>query len=109
MARDLPARSAVKNGPKTVENGRDARGRFLPGNAGGGRPANPFARYQAELRGALLAEVKPADLLPDAGGSGLRAGLLIGTMFPLGVVAAALAYSITARHRAHNACATNTP
>jgi hypothetical protein len=50
------------NGPKTVENGRDAHGRFLPGNPGGGRPANPFGRYQAELRGALLAEVAPADL-----------------------------------------------
>lgn len=61
MGRDLPART-VFHGPKTVENGRDARGRFLPGNSGGGRPANPFARYQAELRGALLAEVKSTDL-----------------------------------------------
>jgi hypothetical protein len=33
------------------------------GPGGPGRPpANPFARYQAELRGVLLAEVKPADL-----------------------------------------------
>jgi fucose permease len=38
-----------------------------------------------------------ADMLPDAGGSGLRAGLLIGTTFPLGVVATALALGIAAR------------
>jgi hypothetical protein len=64
MARDLPART-VFNGPQTVANGRDARGRFVAGaQPGPGRPvaANPFARYQAELRGALLAEVRPADL-----------------------------------------------
>jgi hypothetical protein len=60
MARDPPA--TVFNGPKTVETGRDARGRFLPANAGGGRPANPFARYQGEWRQALLAEVTPADV-----------------------------------------------
>ena len=30
------------------DNGRDARGRFAPGNAGG--PGNPFARRVAELR-----------------------------------------------------------
>ena len=59
MASELPARL---HGGQTVRNGRDARGRFLPGNPGGGRPANPFGRYQAELRGALLAEVKPADV-----------------------------------------------
>ena len=50
-----------------------------------------------------------ADRLPDAGGAGLRAGLLIGTMFPLGVVATALAYSIAARRRAHDAPAPHTP
>jgi len=62
MARDLPART-VKNGLETGTNGRDARtGRFTPGNAGGGRPANPFGRYQRELRGALLAAVRPDDL-----------------------------------------------
>src|SRR5207248_10793741 len=32
--------------------GRDARGRFAPGNPGG--PGNPFARRVAELRTALL-------------------------------------------------------
>jgi hypothetical protein len=50
-----------------------------------------------------------ANLLPDAGGSGLRAGLLIGTTFPLGVVATALAPGIAARRRAHDARATYTP
>jgi len=50
-----------------------------------------------------------ADLLPDAGGSGLRAGLLIAAVFPLGVVTIALAYGIAARRRAHDACATHTP
>jgi hypothetical protein len=58
MASELPARL---NGGQTVRNGRDARGRFTPGNSGG-RPANPFGRYQRELRGALLAAVRPGDL-----------------------------------------------
>ena len=40
-----------------------------------------------------------AALLPAAS-SGLRAGLLLGTMFPLGVVVTAVAYGITARRRA---------
>ena len=62
MARHLPARRTVKNGLKTVETDRDARGRFLPGNPGGGRPANPFGRYQRELRGAVLTAVTLADL-----------------------------------------------
>jgi fucose permease len=44
-----------------------------------------------------------ASLLPDTGGAGLRAGLLLGTIFPLGVVATALAYGITARHHGHDA------
>jgi hypothetical protein len=60
MARDLPA---VLPRGKPAHTGRDARGRFVSGAAPGpGRPANPFARYQAELRQALLAEVSPADL-----------------------------------------------
>jgi fucose permease len=37
-------------------------------------------------------------LLP-AGTSGLRAGVLVGTLFPLGVVAAAIAYGFTARRQ----------
>jgi hypothetical protein len=61
MARDLPA---VKNGGKTVKTGRDALGRFTTGGPPGpGRPvANPFGRYQTELRQALLAQVRPGDL-----------------------------------------------
>lgn len=50
-----------------------------------------------------------ADLLPDAGGSGLRAGLLIGAVFPLGVVATALGYRIAVRRHAPDACVTHTP
>src|ERR671922_401476 len=61
MGQDLPARTFL-NGPKTGETGRDARGRFVPGNPGGGRPANPFARQQAQLRQTVLDEVNEADL-----------------------------------------------
>jgi hypothetical protein len=61
MGQDLPART-VFNGPKTGETGRDARGRLVPGNPGGGRPANPFARQQAQLRQTVLDEVNEADL-----------------------------------------------
>ena len=50
-----------------------------------------------------------AALLPDAGGAGLRAGLLLGTIFPLGVVVTAIAYGITARRRVHDARGTNAP
>lgn len=61
-ARDLPARRRL-DGPQTGAYGRDAKGRFLPGNPGGGRPpSNPFARYGAELRAVLLAEVTPTEL-----------------------------------------------
>ena len=59
MARDLPAVFRGENGGKPSTAARDARGRFLPGSAGGGRPANPFGRYQRELRLALVAEVTP--------------------------------------------------
>jgi hypothetical protein len=41
-------------------NGRDAQGRFLPGNPGG--PGNPFARRSAHLRRAFLEAVSDADL-----------------------------------------------
>jgi hypothetical protein len=63
MARHLPART-VFNGLETGKTGRDHKGRFVAGvPLGPGRPvANPFARYQAELRAALLAEVTPADV-----------------------------------------------
>ena len=46
--------------PAATENGRDARGRFAPGNAGG--PGNPFARRVAQLRKVLLEAVSDADL-----------------------------------------------
>jgi hypothetical protein len=63
MARDLPAVLPGANGEKPVPSRRDAKGRFVAGaSPGPGRPANPFARYQAELRAALLAEVSPADV-----------------------------------------------
>jgi|SRR5919109_3201449 hypothetical protein len=63
MARDLPAVLPGGNGRKPPTPERDARGRFVAGaSPGPGRPANPFARYQAELRAALLAEVTPADV-----------------------------------------------
>src|SRR6516225_3354158 len=43
-----------------AENGRDARGRFAPGNVGG--PGNPFARRVAQLRTVLLEAVSDEDL-----------------------------------------------
>ena len=42
-------------------------------------------------------------LLPDDGSAGPRAGLLIGTVFPLLVVATALAYAIVTYRRGHAA------
>jgi hypothetical protein len=47
------------------ENGRDARGRFTAGNAGG--PGNPFARRVAELRKVLLETVTDDELRIVAG------------------------------------------
>lgn len=41
-------------------NGRDARGRFAVGNAGG--PGNPHAARVGQLRAALLDAVTPADV-----------------------------------------------
>ena len=43
-----------------ANDGRDAKGRFAAGNAGG--PGNPFARQVAALRQALLDSVTPADM-----------------------------------------------
>ena len=48
--------SPSTNGP----DGRDARGRFAKGNAGG--PGNPHARKVAQLRSALLRAVSAGDL-----------------------------------------------
>jgi fucose permease len=50
-----------------------------------------------------------AALLPDVNSVGLRAGLLVGTTFPLGGVATALAYGIAAYRRVHDARSTNDP
>ena len=50
-----------------------------------------------------------AALLPDVSGAGLRAGLLLGTTFPLGVVAMAVAYGMTARRHVHDARGTPAP
>lgn len=42
------------------DGGRDSRGRFTRGNAGG--PGNPHGRRTAQLRAALLGAIRPADL-----------------------------------------------
>src|SRR5216684_4080528 len=44
----------------TTNNGRDARGRFAPGNVGG--PGNPFAQKVAALRTALIETVTEEDM-----------------------------------------------
>ena len=41
--------------PNDTANGRDSRGRFAPGNAGG--PGNPYNRRVAELRRIMLEEI----------------------------------------------------
>jgi hypothetical protein len=41
-------------------NGRDAQGRFAPGNPGG--PGNPFARRSAAMRTAFLEAISPDDI-----------------------------------------------
>ena len=50
-----------------------------------------------------------AALLPDNGSAGLRTGLLLGTIFPLGIVATAVLYGITTRHRVRDARPPNAP
>jgi hypothetical protein len=52
--------TATKNTKEKNTNGRDARGRFIPGNKGG--PGNPFARKVAELRKALVNFVTEDDM-----------------------------------------------
>ena len=49
----------------------------------------------------LLAEI--GSMLPDDGGSGLRVGLLVGTVFPLLVVAATLTWAALDRARSTGA------
>ena len=41
--------------------GRDARGRFSKGNAGG--PGNPFARYVAKLRASMICSVTAQEII----------------------------------------------
>jgi hypothetical protein len=41
--------------------------------------------------------------------AGLRTGLLLGTIFPLGIVATAVMYGITTRHRVLDTRAHNAP
>jgi MFS family permease len=50
-----------------------------------------------------------AALLPDGGSAGLRTGLLLGRIFPLGIVATAVLYGITTRHRGLDARVPNAP
>jgi hypothetical protein len=45
---------------RTKTEGRDARGRFVKGNAGG--PGNPFAKQTARLRQVMLETITEADL-----------------------------------------------
>jgi hypothetical protein len=52
--------------PGSADGGRDAKGRFAPGNAGG--PGNPFARRTAELRREFLC----AERFDGAGGRDVR-------------------------------------
>jgi hypothetical protein len=51
---------ATTNGKEQNTNGRDARGRFAPGNKSG--PGNPFARKVAELRKTLVNFVTEDDM-----------------------------------------------
>ena len=43
-----------------IDSGRDENGRFVAGNKGG--PGNPFGRYTAQLRVALLAAITEEDM-----------------------------------------------
>jgi hypothetical protein len=63
VARIAEIVSKARNGHQpqpAEENGRDARGRFAPGNVGG--PGNPYARQTARLRAALLEVVTEEDI-----------------------------------------------
>jgi hypothetical protein len=56
----------AKNGGKTAGNGsrrgRDALGRFMAGNRGGGRPKNPYGRRCAALRAAFAEAISVGDV-----------------------------------------------
>jgi hypothetical protein len=55
-----PESENVQSAQARASNGRDARGRFAPGNVGG--PGNPFARKVATLRTALIETVTEEDM-----------------------------------------------
>jgi hypothetical protein len=58
---DHRGRLAMNNTPSpNGDNGRDGRGRFATGNAGG--PGNPHAQRVAELRSVLMRAVTEADM-----------------------------------------------
>jgi hypothetical protein len=50
----------TKSEQSSASNGRDAQGRFGPGNAGG--PGNPFARRVAELRSAFVSAISREEM-----------------------------------------------
>ena len=54
------AQAAPAQVPPPPPAGRDARGRFVPGNPGG--PGNPFARQVAQIRREILANLTSQDI-----------------------------------------------
>ena len=52
--------NAEQTAPSGGGSGRDVKGRFAAGNAGG--PGNPFARQTAQLRAALVQRVTSEDM-----------------------------------------------
>jgi hypothetical protein len=79
--------------PVPPANGRDARGRFVPGNAGG--PGNPFYRRQAEFRRAMLALFTPEDVA-----SLLRVMLALGRNGDVAAARVFLEYVVGKPHKA---------
>jgi hypothetical protein len=57
---DSPAATAPHSQHDTPPTGRDATGRFAPGNPGG--PGNPYYRRQARLKRLMLESVSDADV-----------------------------------------------
>ncbi len=79
-----------KNGPSP--NGRDGRGKFVPGNPGG--PGNPHGRQVAKLRTALVSAVSEEDIRDIAKNlvTSAKAG-------DLGAVKLVLSYSVGPPHQ----------
>lgn len=72
------------NDPVPLAYGRDAHGRFTPGNTAGQGRAYPFAKQAAALRKAFFDKVTPADmralvrtLITEAAGGNLQATRLV--------------------------------